>query len=213
MKSWGWGLGRCWECGEALVPNEVAGVCPPCRWAWQAMHGSDAVCQLAQERVGSIVFGVGFRLGSKTQKVVHRMKYGGFPSCGRDLGRWMAQGWPAPPQNAILLPVPLHWRRHVRRGFNPPQALAEGLAKGWDLEMQTTVLRRLKHRASLTRSNRLARQEALRKTFGLGDRRPLPHRVVLVDDVLTTGATFRACRRVLHDAGVDVLGGVWLAMG
>ena len=57
------------------------------------MHGSDAVCQLAQERVGSIVFGVGFRLGSKTQKVVHRMKYGGFPSCGRDLGRWMAQGW------------------------------------------------------------------------------------------------------------------------
>ena len=170
MKSWGWGLGRCWECGEALVPNEVAGVCPPCRWAWQAMHGSDAVCQLAQ-------------------------------------------GWPAPPQNAILLPVPLHWRRHVRRGFNPPQALVEGLAKGWDLEMQTTVLRRLKHRASLTRSNRLARQEALRETFGLGDRRPLPHRVVLVDDVLTTGATFRACRRVLHDAGVDVLGGVWLAMG
>ena len=175
MKSWGWGLGRCWECGEALVPNEVAGVCPPCRWAWRAMHGSDAVCQLAQERVGSIVFGVGFRLGSKTQKVVHRMKYGGFPSCGRDLGRWMA--------------------------------------KGWDLEMQTTVLRRLKHRASLTRSNRLARQEALRETFGLGERRPLPHRVVLVDDVLTTGATFRACRSVLHDAGVDVLGGVWLAMG
>ena len=103
------------------------------------------------------------------------MKYVGFPSCGRDLGRWMA--------------------------------------KGRDVEMQTTVLQSLKRRASLTRSNRLARQKALRETFGLGERRPLPHRVVLVDDVLTTGATFRACRMVLHDAGVDVLGGVWLAMG
>ena len=44
-------------------------------------------------------------------------------------------------------------------------------------------------------------------------RRALPERVVLVDDVLTTGATFRACQHVLGAEGVEVVGGVWLAMG
>ena len=32
--NWGWGLGDCWQCGQTLAPNEVAGICPPCRWSW-----------------------------------------------------------------------------------------------------------------------------------------------------------------------------------
>jgi predicted amidophosphoribosyltransferase len=115
----------------------------------------------------------------------------------------------------VLVPVPLHWRRHVRRGFNPPQALAEGLATGWGCEVQPKLLRRLKHRLSLTSATRAARQSALRGTFGVRKdwRTALPDRVVLVDDVLTTGATFRACQQVLGAEGVEVVGGVWLAMG
>jgi len=145
--------------------------------------------------------------------VVHRVKYGGFPSQGRALGQWMAQGWPAPPRDVVLVPVPLHWRRHVRRGFNPPQALAEGLATGWGCEVQPRLLRRLKHRVSLTSATRAARQSALCETFGVREHVRLPERVVLVDDVLTTGATFRACQQVLKVEGVEVVGGVWLAMG
>ena len=115
----------------------------------------------------------------------------------------------------MLVPVPLHWRRLVRRGFNPPQALAEGLAMGWGCEVQPKLMRRLRHRVSLTSATRAARQSALRGTFGVPEdwRRALPDRVVLVDDVLTTGATFRACQQVLEAQGVKVVGGVWLAMG
>ena len=190
-------------------------MCPPCQWTWPSVPGSEAVQRLAQERVGCAVFGVGFRLRPDTHRVVHRVKYGGFPSQGRALGQWMAQGWPAPPGDVVLVPVPLHWRRHVRRGFNPPQALAEGLATGWGCEVQPKLLRRLKHRMSLTSATRAARLSALRGTFGVREdwRRARPERVVLVDDVLTTGATFRACQQVLGAEGVEVVGGVWLAMG
>lgn len=190
-------------------------MCPPCQWAWPSLPGSEAVQQLARERAGCAVYGLGFRLRPDTHRVVHRAKYGGFPGQGRALGHWMAQGWPAPPRGVVLVPVPLHWRRHVRRGFNPPQALAEGLATGWGCEVQPKLLRRLKHRLSLTSATRAARQSALRGTFGVRKdwRTALPDRVVLVDDVLTTGATFRACQQVLGAEGVEVVGGVWLAMG
>ena len=198
-----------------MVPNEVAGMCPPCQWAWPSLPGSEAVQQLARERVGCAVYGLGFRLRPDTHRVVHRAKYGGFPGDGRALGHWMAQGWPAPPRGVVRVPVPLHWRRHVRRGFNPSQALADGLATGWGCEVQPKLLRRLKHRVSLTSATRAARQSALRGAFGLREdcRTALPERVVLVDDVLTTGATFRACQQVLGAVGVEVVGGVWLAMG
>ncbi|HBS20852.1 MAG TPA: amidophosphoribosyltransferase, partial [Flavobacteriales bacterium] len=155
-----------------------------------------------------------FRLRPDTHRVVHRAKYGGFPGQGRALGHWMTQEWPASPRGVVLVPVPLHWRRHVRRGFNPSQALAEGLATGWGCEVQPKLLRRLKHRVSLTSATRAARQSALRGAFGLREdcRTALPERVVLVDDVLTTGATFRACQQVFGAEGVEVVGGVWLAM-
>jgi len=169
------------------------------------------------------VFGVGFRLRNGTLDVLHRVKYGGFPREGRALGQWMAQGWRAPPPGSVLVPVPLHWRRRWRRGFNPPEAVAEGLTTGWGRELRPDLLRRVRHRASLTASTRAARQDALTDMYVAGpkNRRNVASEppgdsagceVVLVDDVLTTGATFRVCRSVLEAAGHRVVGGVWLAM-
>ena len=237
--NWGWGLGRCWSCGDPLVPNEVAGVCPPCRWEWPALDDAPSAQLLAAERTGSVAWGVGFRLrhgtghtaynqdvldamgptGSGTHAVVHRMKYGGFPRVGRELGKWLAKRWRAPPDNAVLVPVPLHWRRRWRRGFNPPQALAEGLAKEWTRVVLPEAMVRTRHRVSLTHASRTARLEALEATYHMNAVVPFDEDddqakppVVLVDDVLTTGATFRVCRKVLEEAGHEVLGGVWLAL-
>jgi len=194
------------------VPNEVAGVCPPCRWAWPTMRACRATRILARERAGVEVLGLGFRLREGTHEVVHRVKYGGFPREGRALGQWMAQGWRAPPPGCVLVPVPLHWRRRLRRGFNPPEAVAEGLAEGWGREVRTNAMKRVGHRTSLTASTRAARLDALEGMYqaipGLD-----PLRVVLVDDVLTTGATFRVCQTALERHGHEVMGGVWLAVG
>ena len=131
--------GLCWSCGETLLPNEVAGVCPPCCWQWPSLAHDGASCVLARERSGLPVFGLGFRLRQPTESVVHRMKYGGFPKHGQTLGMWMGRRWRAPPENVVLMPVPSHWRRVWRRGFNPSEALCAGLAKVWNRDMSSTT--------------------------------------------------------------------------
>ena len=210
--NWGWGLGDCWQCGQTLAPNEVAGICPPCRWSWPTFVDGPSARMLGRERAGCDVYGLGFRLREGTHEVLHRTKYGGFPSRGRALGRWMAQGWKAPPKGTVLVPVPLHWRRLWRRGFNPPQAIAEGLASAWDCELHTDLLERVAHRASLTASSRAERQTSSGRAYACRARPGPAYSVVLVDDVLTTGATFQVCTGVLENAGMTVLGGAWLAM-
>lgn len=206
--------GRCWSCGERLLPNEVAGVCPPCRWQWPSLADDGTSCILARERSGFPVFGLGFRLRPPTESVVHRMKYGGFPKHGQTLGMWMGRRWRAPPENTVLVPVPSHWRRVWRRGFNPSEALCAGLARVWNRDMSSKTLRRIRHRSSLTEATRGKRLDALEEMFEAVPRDAIAcgQGVVLVDDVLTTGATFRACQMALTAAGHNVLGGVWLAM-
>ena len=206
--------GRCWSCGETLLPNEVAGVCPPCCWQWPSLADDLASCVLAKERAGLPVFGLGFRLRPPTESVVHRMKYGGFPKHAKTLGMWMGGRWRPPPEKTTLMPVPSHWRRVWRRGFNPSEALCAGLAKVWNRDMSSTSLRRIQHRSSLTESTRGERLDALEGMFESVPRDMVAcgQAVVLVDDVLTTGATFRACQKSLTAAGHRVLGGVWLAL-
>jgi len=209
--------GRCWTCGDVLVGNEVAGVCPPCRWAWPVCE-DDAVTRILVGAKSAVpVAGLGFRLCAKrgTEQVVHRVKYGGFPSAGRALGHWVAQRWRPPPNAPLLVPIPLHWRRRWKRGFNQAEALAEGFAAGWRLPMDASILERRIHKPSLTAATRAARQLALRDVFAVSAhavQRCEGRSVVLVDDVLTTGATCRACVNLLESHGLEVSGAVWLAM-
>ena len=202
--------GGCWTCGERLSPNEVAGVCPACRWSWPLIDGR-AGKVMVQERLGwdFVVAGVRVREGLGTEEVLHRMKYGGFPKVALSLGRWLAERHPSPPKQCVLVPVPIHWRRRWKRGFNQTEALAEGLAQSWGLEVRRDLLTRVRHGASLTGASREGRLAALRSTFvahghGL--------RVVLVDDVCTTGATASVCREALETSGHIVEGGAWVGL-
>ena len=161
--NWGWGKGRCWGCGNSLVPNEVAGMCPPCQWSWPTIQESLAANILVREKTGSKVYAIGFRLRKNTPNngqgargaspLLHRVKYGGFPRNGRSFGIWMSHCWQRPPHTALLVPVPLHWRRKWRRGFNPSESLAIGLAQGWGLEKPQDLLRRMKHQTSLSQAS------------------------------------------------------------
>lgn len=207
-----WFRGRCRSCGDVLLSNELAGVCPPCRWGWPVFSDGEATQQLGQTRAGMLVFGLGFRLcqGSGTHEVIHRAKYGAFPETARSLGRWVAERWQPPPSKATLVPVPLHWRRRWKRGFNQAEAFADGLSCVWDVHVDGDILRRTIHKTSLTANTRAERQKALGQVF---DAPPQgARRVILVDDVLTTGATARMCSEAMKLAGHEILGGVWMAM-
>lgn len=207
------GLGRCWECGGFLLANEVAGTCPGCRLAWPVLPPSPSSLALGQLRAGARPHALGFRLCAErgTSQILHRMKYGGRADPGKRLGLWMAAAWPPPPPGTVLVPVPSHWRRRIRRGFNPSESLARGLASGWGLPMETSMLARAAHRRSLTGSSRVERMRVLEASY-VGNSTSSPRRVVLVDDVLTTGATYRTCAQALAAAGHTCVGGAWLAM-
>lgn len=136
------GLGRCWGCGIMLLANEVAGTCPGCRLAWPVLPPSAGSQALGQMRAGALPWALGFRLCAErgTSQVLHRMKYGGLTDPALRLGRWMSAAWPSPPPGTVLVPVPSHWRRRLRRGFNPSESLARGLAWNCGLAVEPSLL-------------------------------------------------------------------------
>lgn len=167
---------------------------------------------LCQTRAGIRVFGVGFRLcqASGTHEVIHRTKYGAFPETAQSLGKWVAERWQPPPCHATLVPVPLHWRRRWKRGFNQAEAFAQGLSHAWGAKVNADILVRTIHKTSLTATSRAERQKALGHVFHAPPHSGRP--VILVDDVLTTGATARICAEAMRRAGHEILGGVWMAL-
>ena len=105
------------------------------------------------------------------------------------------------PGDAWVVPIPLHWRRRWWRGYNQSEALALGLSRRLALPM-AHPLRRVRATPPLARSGRSERARAMRDAFRAKDSPSLQGRVVLlVDDILTTGATCGAAARALKRAG------------
>ena len=114
------------------------------------------------------------------------------------LGRYMA----AVPHWAdvdVVIPVPLHWLRKWRRGYNQAEVIARELARALGASLRADVLRRARRTRSQTS---LSAEERLRNVASVFVvRKPVQARhVLLVDDTFTTGATLAACHRVLRDA-------------
>lgn len=102
----------------------------------------------------------------------------------------------------LVVPVPLHWRRRLARGYNQAEALADALASTLGLP-SARPLRRIKGAAKLAGMGRVERADRLKGAFACRAGRGLSGRtVLLVDDVLTTGATCGSAARALKTAGV-----------
>ena len=102
---------------------------------------------------------------------------------------------------AWVVPIPLHWRRKFRRGYNQAEALAKGLARSLSMEVRP-VLRRVAATQSLALIGRTERARIMKQAFrARPDPRLRGRTVLLVDDILTTGATCGAAARALKKAG------------
>ena len=179
-------------------------VCPPCCWQWPSLADDLASCVLAKERTGLPVFGLGFRL-RQPESVVHHEVWG-FSQTWSDPWLVDGQALARPSRNTTLMPVPSHWRRVWRRGFNPSEALCDGLAKAWnrDISSDTATDSAPIFFWPNTQGNDWIRWKGCLSPCQ-GTRSPAARRG-LVDDVLTGGATFRACQKSLTAAGHNVLG-------
>lgn len=152
------------------------------------------------------------RHGDIARQMVHGLKYRDRIELADIMGRWMARaGLQLLRESDLLIPVPLHrWRLWTRR-FNQSAALAQTISKVCGLPVEYTALRRIRATRRQVGLDVKARQTNVRGAFRVsGAHRTgiAGRRVVLVDDVYTTGATVSACTRALRRAGaaqVDVL--------
>ena len=140
-------------------------------------------------------------------RLVAAAKFGRQLPVARALGELLALRLPLPvePPDAVV-PVPLHWRREAERGFNQAEEIARALCLRRDWPLRTDLCRRIRATPEQSGLRVTERQQNLLTAFVLREARwrtaPV-HRVLLVDDVLTTGATTEALAAVLRQAGVD----------
>jgi ComF family protein len=151
------------------------------------------------------------RLSGLVQDVIHRYKYTQatwFEPFLADLLARQALAVLARERWDCIVPIPLHWLKLRERSFNQSLRLARALGKRARIPVNTRLIRRAEFTRTQTRLTRAQRAENVKRAFVFASRRPLNgERIILLDDVLTTGATANACAKLLTQNGaatVDV---------
>jgi ComF family protein len=152
------------------------------------------------------------RFDEISRALVHALKYGDRLDLAPMMGRWTGHaGRELLAEADALVPVPLHWRRQWARRFNQSAMLAATISAESGVPVAAAALKRVKATAQqvgLTRSERAANIQGAFRVPEEGKAAVVGRRLVLVDDVLTSGATVEGCARALLRAGaanVDVL--------
>ena len=145
------------------------------------------------------------------RKLIHLFKYGKVETLAAPLSRLLIRTLPLDQRFDVVVAMPMHWRKRWERGFNQAELLAKPVAKRYGVKLSTN-LRRKRHakaQAGLTEAQRLANAKdsfLIRRPEEISQKR-----VLLVDDVFTTGATLRAAAAALKKAGAAHVSALTLA--
>lgn len=146
-----------------------------------------------------------FHKKSPLQHLLHAMKYEGLfnlaRSFGRQLGEWMLTGDDTDDISCIV-PVPLHQLKKIERSYNQAEKIAEGIGRSLGKPLRTDLLVRKRYTASQTGLSAEARKKNPEGAFAIRKGMPAGH-LLLVDDVVTTGATMAAATLALRAGGAE----------
>lgn len=142
-----------------------------------------------------------FSRKSPVQKALHQLKYRNNPDVGVKMGRHLAarlKNNPLVPHFDVIIPVPLHQARERLRGYNQSAMFARGISEIMDVPVRTDCVMRIMATSSQTRKKRMERFSNVSEVFAVVKPDVLKgKRILLVDDVLTTGATLELCAAAL----------------
>lgn len=178
-----WNRSACLRCG---LPMPAPGECGDC------LHRSPALTHTCA------VFVYGFPL----DRLIPRFKFHRDLAAGRLMAELMAGALGTTPRPDAIVPVPLHARRMRERGYDQALELAKPVARALGIPLVADALLRVRPTAPQSELDAEARQRNLRQAFAMRPGAALPAHVVLIDDVMTTGATLNAAAKVLLRAGV-----------
>lgn len=195
----------CGDCSDQLQPI-VTPLCSCCGVPFATADGIDHSCSACLRHPPTFTAArAAFVYDGPLRELIHRFKYEHQVRLRRPLGQLMAatlapvvSDW----QPDLLVPVPLYSKRLRERGFNQAILLATLLAKAWQIPLARTALYRIRWTIPQIELHHHEREANVRGAFAV----PRPaivegKRVLLIDDVLTTGSTVAECARILKRAG------------
>jgi ComF family protein len=196
----------CASCGNSLWKHEET-VCLSCEFHLPRtnFHLSleNPVSRLFWGRVNleSAAAHLYFNKGNRVQRLIHQLKYKGRKDIGIYLGRQYGYHLVNSPffrTVQLIVPVPLHPKKLRQRGFNQSEQIAIGLGDSMRVPVDPVALFRRKETETQTKKSRFRRWQNVAEVFEVKNPGSLEMKhVLLVDDVITTGATLEACIRVL----------------
>lgn len=211
----------CVACGRLVdrhLPDEL--VCSLCRWRMKPLIGGCRRCNQPLPLVGPCRFCAPWPeellwarsavwLDPEAKAVVHHLKYRGYPALA-DFAAAMIARYIARPEAGVLVPIPLTATKERRRGYNQAALLARALGKRWGLPVDQTLLVRVREGGSQTALTPEARLANIKDAFRARSASAV-ELIIIIDDVLTTGATLIAAAAALVDAGCSRVGAVTFA--
>ncbi len=202
----------CISCQTSL-PDAKHRVCRDC---WDSMARLSINHPLFLETKGKLVAGgivndlvsaFVFEKEGAFQHIAHALKYSGYESVGRDLGAGLGKTmieWGI--KADLVIPIPLHKAKHRERGYNQAESIARGVASVTGIKVLPSAVSRVKHTQTQTQLNIEERRKNVEDAFELNAsqvRFVQNKTCLLLDDVITTGATVNACARELVKGGAS----------
>ncbi len=204
----------CPICGRRLLPSEDC-VCVDCLLHLPRVHAEFPGNQAEKRLFGMFPFEHGTSFcyyvpNTKASAIVRKAKYHSMPWLNSQFTQIFVRElhqanslWPY--DIDCIIPIPIHWRRRLTRGYNQSVAICETLSKEWQLPIEYDCLVKLHYTSSQVGLSREERLSHVNKSFAVRHPERLKGRhVLIVDDVLTTGSTLVAAYDILHAAVPDI---------
>lgn len=203
---------RCLICGRKVMAT-MNHICPRCRLRipltnyWRVEENPvkrrfDGM--LILEQGSAFLF---YRAGTIWQRIIHRFKYEGRWRIAHHLGLWYGAELSESELYAdidVIVPIPLHFIKGLRRTYNQATYIAEGIAKSMGKELDTLSVRRKRNNPSQTKHKGYDRWTNVEDIFEVVHPERLRGKhILVVDDVMTSGATLYSCLKCLSDALPD----------